>query len=117
MIDVIGQAPTQVAQRVFRQRRQMNNGFKTLQVGPGALANILADLGNCRISRTEIATREEIGVETSYFVPSFPQHAAAYHTNIALMTRSEHAHAATVQFGFLPQPTMQGPERERVNSG
>src|ERR1700735_2428799 len=92
MIDIVRELRVEIPQWIIRERSQMHDRVKAFQVCPGKIPQILAHLGNSRQRATEVATSEEIGVETTHLIASGTKNRPCHGADITFMTSQQNFH-------------------------
>src|SRR4029077_11640795 len=92
MIDIVGKFRIEVALHVIRQRGEMHDRVKTIEILLCQVAHVLRDFRNlgCRFSK--VATGEEIRVEPNHFMTGGTQYRRRYSTDIAFMAGQKYSH-------------------------
>lgn len=91
-IDVVGQLGVEVAERVVRQRPEMDDGIEALEVGPLDFAQIAPADVVVRFRRAEAAGLEEAGVEPDDLVTGLLEERYQHGADVTVMSGDENAH-------------------------
>jgi hypothetical protein len=93
VVDVVGQAGIQIAQRVVRQRGQMQHRVEAFHVRLRQATDIFTDLRDVLRSLPEVAAREEIGVQADNLMAGGAQDGASNGADIAFMSSQKDSHS------------------------
>jgi hypothetical protein len=86
MIDLIGEISVEVAERIVRQRGQVNNGVKATEIGHRQIAKILKLSRNLRISLSEVASGKKVGVQSHDVVTGRANNIPGNSADVTFMT-------------------------------
>ncbi len=94
MIDVVGDVRVEIAQRIVRQRCQVDNRILSCEILGTDIADVLADMWHRSLRTAPVvgASFVEVGIETGDCVPC-PEQVRHHHgSEIALVAGNKHAH-------------------------
>src|SRR6056297_3549039 len=91
-VDLLGQFGIEIAKRIIRQTRQMDDRVKSLQVGRGHVADILYDVGRRHDAVAKVAASKKIAVEAGHTMPRRAEHRDENRPYIAAMAGDEYVH-------------------------
>ena len=96
MIDVVGEFGVEIAERIVRQRRQMDDRVEAVEIGRRHVAHVLADAPApatiCAAGRIGAALIE-IAVAADDLVARLQQHRHHHGADVALMAGDQNTHA------------------------
>jgi hypothetical protein len=94
MVDFVSDVRIEVAERIVRKRRQMDDRVEAGEIAPCDVPHILADRRHVGDPPTpgKRAALVEIAVQPGDIVPGCEQYRDHYRADIALVTRDQHFH-------------------------
>ena len=95
VIDVVGNLRIQIAERIVRQRREVDDRIEAGQARHVQVADVGAHRRNLRALRAQRAVLEEIGVQSDDVVTGAHQHVHHDRADVAVVSGNQYAHQFT----------------------
>src|SRR5690242_19884236 len=100
MIDRIGEATVQIAQRIIRQRRQMHDRVETQEISRGEIPQIFTDFASQRGEFVEITPGKEICIEPDHVMSRGTEDRTRNSAYVSFMAGQQYFHAAPEKCGI-----------------
>ncbi len=92
VVDLVGQPRIQIAERIIRQRRQMDHGVEAGEISLRQVANVFANFRDRGRRSAEVATREPVGVHAHHVVTRLAKHGGGNGADITFMSSQQYSH-------------------------
>ena len=92
VIDVVRQLGVEVAERVVRERREMDDRVESLEIAPPDVADVLPDVPDPRERVAEGAGLVEVTVEAGHLVPGVLEEGDEDAADVALVSGDQDLH-------------------------
>jgi hypothetical protein len=114
VIDFVSASFVETAQRIVRQRSQVDDRVKAAEIIYFNVTNVLAERRYRRAGRTKVAAPVKIRIETGYVVPRALQDTRHDRTNVSTVASKEYLH---LKFEIAGIPGLMDAQPDAVPTG